>query len=510
MKNLLVTWAYLVVCGTALATTLYVSPSGSHAYPFADWATAATNIQDAVDAAVDGDTVLLADGIYNITSKINVSKSLMIASVNGAEHVIVDANGNCRVFTLSADSGVIILDGLTLTGGYANHAVTLGGAIFAFGNSDIRIANCIVEDNGSPGSAGGIDIQANTGKYITATVTNCLIRKNEAAKRGGGIGIYIGGSCDISITDCTIEGNRAKNGGGIFCSAPTGSVNISRCVIVANEAVEYAGGIGCQGNILLFDSLIVGNRAGQRGGGAHGGADDSDSYIVNCTIVDNEAPFGGGASRATLINSIVHGNRAGTYPDITPNSIAAFSCAPGLTPGINGNINADPQFVDLEHGDFRLLITSPCLDTGTNAFVSSLYDLDGLTRIVDADFDGIPTVDMGAYEFPTIMIPSGCLRIPPINIKSKGRTPVAVTSTDDFDATTIDPPTVRFAGAEPVHYALEDVNGDGDIDLKLHFKTADLDIDPADGEVMLIGQTCDGVLVVGMDKVKVGPHWRAR
>ena len=63
MKNLTTLLAMLICASSVLGTTLYVSPTGSNVYPFADWATAATNIQDAVDAAVDGDTVMVGDGL---------------------------------------------------------------------------------------------------------------------------------------------------------------------------------------------------------------------------------------------------------------------------------------------------------------------------------------------------------------------------------------------------------------------------------------------------------------
>ena len=52
-----------------------------------------------------------------------------------------------------------------------------------------------------------------------------------------------------------------------------------------------------------------------------------------------------------------------------------------------------------------------------------------------------------------------------INLKSKGVVPVAVLSDDNFDATTIDPDTVEFAGASPLRWAIEDVDGDGDMDM---------------------------------------------
>lgn len=91
----------------------------------------------------------------------------------------------------------------------------------------------------------------------------------------------------------------------------------------------------------------------------------------------------------------------------------------------------------------------------------------------------------------------------PIHLGSKGRVPVAIFSDADFDASTIDPATIRFAHAPPIKYCLEDVDSDGDVDLKVHFMTANLEIDPADSEAMLMGQTYNGMLIVGMDTVKV-------
>ena len=60
-----------------------------------------------------------------------------------------------------------------------------------------------------------------------------------------------------------------------------------------------------------------------------------------------------------------------------------------------------------------------------------------------------------------------------ININSNGVIPVAILTTPCFDAAGVDPETVVFSGASPVHYALEDVDGDGDTDLILHFRTQD-------------------------------------
>ncbi|MBA7668279.1 hypothetical protein ES703_76389 [subsurface metagenome] len=95
-----------------------------------------------------------------------------------------------------------------------------------------------------------------------------------------------------------------------------------------------------------------------------------------------------------------------------------------------------------------------------------------------------------------------------INLKSKGLIPVAILTTPDFDASTVDPDTVAFGPNEAacVHWALEDVDGDGDIDLILHFKTQDTGINPGDTEATLIGYTYDPLnRLIGKDAVKIVP-----
>jgi hypothetical protein len=92
-----------------------------------------------------------------------------------------------------------------------------------------------------------------------------------------------------------------------------------------------------------------------------------------------------------------------------------------------------------------------------------------------------------------------------INLASEGVVPVAVLTTDDFDASTVNPSSVRFAGAAPVHWAAKDVDSDDDTDLILHFKTQDLDLDEYSTEVILIGLTFDGEGIQGTDSVRLVP-----
>jgi hypothetical protein len=92
-----------------------------------------------------------------------------------------------------------------------------------------------------------------------------------------------------------------------------------------------------------------------------------------------------------------------------------------------------------------------------------------------------------------------------INLGSKGVVPVAVLTTDDFDASTVDPSTVEFAGASPLRWTMEDVDGDGDMDLLFHFRTQELGLNGDSIEATLTGETLDGAQIEGMDSVNIVP-----
>ena len=93
-----------------------------------------------------------------------------------------------------------------------------------------------------------------------------------------------------------------------------------------------------------------------------------------------------------------------------------------------------------------------------------------------------------------------------INPKSRGVIPVAILSTNDFDATSVDPLSVEFgpAGGMESHGRghIEDVDGDGDLDLLLHFRTQETGIAPGSTEACLTGETLDGTTIQGCDAVR--------
>ncbi len=128
-----------------------------------------------------------------------------------------------------------------------------------------------------------------------------------------------------------------------------------------------------------------------------------------------------------------------------------------------------------------------------------------LTVTDDDDGEGADTLTITVNPIPvTIDIKPGS-DPNSINLKSEGKVPVAVLTTDDFYASDIDPETVKFAGASPVKWAMEDVDDDNDKDMLFHFNTHDLDLDKDSTEATLGGKIEDGSDFEGTDSVNIVP-----
>jgi len=437
-----------------LADTHYVSPSGGNSYPYTSWANAANNIQDAVDASVSNDLVLVADGVYDsggaltpaygLSNRVMVNKPIEVRSVNGPESTIILGKGpvgssSVRCAYLTNDA---ILTGFTLKNGFAD---SLGGGVCL--DHGCIVSNCVITQCERRGVVLYWDgllidsvVSSNSygGVYIgrDGRIEGCVIKDNYdiTNRYGTGGGIYI--SMNGIVERCIISGNRltgdrSEGGGVYFGQEPTYTdsaiVRFSR--IVGNSAEREGGGVRATGNEYTWtridNCVICSNYVGDSGGGVsfwYGGR------VNDCSVFANSAGWGGGfyffassvnpvqrgeARNCTIVNNSawMHGGGVDNNgPSVVYNSIIYFNEAPGGTnydsyttfqsccsdpqPVGTDNITGDPLFQDIYSADFHLLEMSPCINAGSNALTNGpgKFDIDGLQRILGG------TVNMGCYE----------------------------------------------------------------------------------------------------------------
>jgi len=362
---------FSLMIGSASAKTWYVDDDSASGIDF-------TNIQNAIDAASDGDTVFVHKGTYY--ENINLKDGIIMQG-EGADVATIDGGGAGSVVTADGVGAETMMDGFTITGGSSDY----GGGI-DMRDSSPTIHNNIFQNNSADEFGGGIYMHGGS-----PTITNNSFQDNTAQKNGGGIYLEWGLP---TLTNNTIVHNSADyDGGGIYIyrSSPI----IINNTIIGNSADSCGGGICIyeHSSPLISNNLIIGNSAPN--GGAIFGEGDVSPKIINNNICGNSIDgvhCGDDVSTFTITNNIIWGNGDDLY-----GCTATYSDIEDGDPG-EGNICADPMFVDAAGGDYHLQSGSPCIDAGTNEGAPST-DFDGNQRPMDGDGDGIAIIDMGAFEY---------------------------------------------------------------------------------------------------------------
>ncbi len=435
---------------------------------------------------VPGTFALTISGIGEdaaLTGDLDITDDLTITGA-GAASLSIDGDSTDRVLDISiaatvAISGVTIQNGIVLNDGGSFNPTGWGGGIQNAGT--LTLDGVDIRENGvdpliSSGSGGGI-YNLRTG---ILTLNNSSVTNNGNTNLCNGSGIQNDGT--FVANNSTISGNVATD---IFCAGPA----VLNFGPVASTALN---------NTTISDNVPVGIwRSGFTG-----------TFTMQNTIVAGNGTVGGADCPADTLS----------IDSLGYNLVGSAGCIFNSAPG--DQIGSETSPINAKLGQpvsspvyLSLLIGSPAIDAGNPAPPGS-----GGNSCEATDQRGVArpqgvACDIGAFELEVVQVIEVAIDIKPgsdpnsINLFSRGVIPVAILTTDIFDALQVDVTTLAFdpdgAGIAHRQGHVEDVDDDGDVDLVVHFRTQETGIACGDTEATLTGETFAGNPVSGSDSMKV-------
>ena len=363
--------ASLLLSSAAPAATIRVDLNGGGDY---------LTIGEAIEAAVEGDTLLVAPGEYVGTNNRNMDplgKDLTIVGTAGSESTIINCENAGRGFTFLNSENSTYVVGLTILDGDTDGEVP-GGSVVCDGASPTFL-DCVFLSSFADAGGGAVqcvdasptfqDCQFidNRGRFGGGLIskgsshpvlTDVLFEGNDAAWTGG-MRCEGGGA---TLTNVTFRDNRSSNTGGGFVGAGEGNYSIAHCVFVGNVAEDgIGGGVACgAGTLSVSNCTFSGNSA--TSGSAAGVKDETGVLLIDTSIL----AFGLGpdvlacdAAPPTVTHCCVFGNAGGD----------------SLCGDYSENLFLNPMFCDEPGGVYTLYDVSVCLPVN-NPWGASIGALD--------------------------------------------------------------------------------------------------------------------------------------
>ena len=368
----------------AVPETCYVATGAASVPPYATWATAATNLEDAV--ALAPRHVLVSNGTWRVSALgVVLSADTELRSVNGPDATVIDAAGQGRCVWI-ANAGAVcdgfrLIRGAGYWGEKGSFACVEGGLLSncimtncvgvyrdaaVYVRNGGRMLDCVVDLKGMAGNAGNSrywDVAVQAG----GVVDRCVIRNYK----------YIG---DANGGGGTTHRAVTVEGGGVFRNSL-----VQDCELTADVNSGYAqSAVQVTGAGTVENCTIVNSKGHMAGSGLRITADAGAAPTIRNVVVWGSTAVDGAA------NPNVYDVSSPSAPRVS------YSCSPELTTG-EGNTTADPRFMGAGRAKppYSLKSRSPLLNAGTY-----LDWMDGAT-----DLNGLPRVSgtapaMGCYESP--------------------------------------------------------------------------------------------------------------
>ncbi|MCA9758567.1 MAG: T9SS type A sorting domain-containing protein [Candidatus Eisenbacteria bacterium] len=361
----------LAVAGSAMAASYVVEPDGSGDFP---------TIQAALDAAVNGDVVLLGDGVFTGDGNRDLSyggKEIAVISVSGDPALCtIDCQGSSaephRAIGFNGEGSGARFEAVTVIGGYApGSGYTANGGAIGITAGSPTIIGCVFQQCQANWAGGAIAFS-----NATPGIFGCDFIDNLANWGGAAI---LGSVSDAVIEDCRFVGNTASSWGGALCTYYPAGGEVRRCTFDGNRSYNTGGAVKVSGTgwTGFYECVFIGNTADNTGGAFQ--ASEAVVDMERCSFHHNASPDGAGLRFVAgggihLSHTIVCACDGTSVSAMADAGVIEFTCSDvfGNTGGdwvgpiegqlgVEGNFSLDPLFCDPEAGDLRIDADSPCL-----------------------------------------------------------------------------------------------------------------------------------------------------